>query len=115
LRTPRLHDAEVSCVVSLLTLSVAAAAFVAFVILAYLRRWSWTGFVAQPSSGGKTFWDWLQLLIVPLVLAVAAFWLNDEQSQRDEARETRCATTSSACRSSSWSTTRATGPHGRVL
>ena len=38
--------------------------------------WDWTGF------GGKTGWDWLELLVVPLVLAAGAFWFNSEQSAR---------------------------------
>src|ERR1051326_4390506 len=29
----------------------------------------------------KTLWDWLQLLIVPVVLASAAFWFNAQQRQ----------------------------------
>lgn len=33
---------------------------------------------------GKTLWDWLQLLIVPLVLALGAFWLNQIQKDRDQ-------------------------------
>ena len=80
---------------SLLTLSVALAAVVAFVIVAYVRGWYWTGFVASGGedaaqssrAGSKTLWDWLQLLIVPLVLAVAAFALNDAQSRREQSRE----------------------------
>ena len=35
--------------------------------------WTRTGF------GGKTLWDWLRLLVVPLMLAVAAFWFNSAQ------------------------------------
>ncbi len=33
---------------------------------------------------GKTLWDWLQLLIVPLVLAIGGFWLNQIQKSREE-------------------------------
>lgn len=39
---------------------------VGFILIAYLFDWSGTGFLK------KTLWDWLQLLIVPLVLAVVA-------------------------------------------
>jgi uncharacterized protein YjbI with pentapeptide repeats len=35
----------------------------------------WTGFT------NKTLWDWLQLLIVPLVLAVGGFWFAAQQNQ----------------------------------
>jgi uncharacterized protein YjbI with pentapeptide repeats len=33
---------------------------------------------------GKTVWDWLQLLIVPAVLAGAAIWFNGRQSKREQ-------------------------------
>jgi uncharacterized protein YjbI with pentapeptide repeats len=45
------------------------------------RAWDWTGF------GGKTGWDWMELLIVPLVLAAGAFWFNSEQSARQQETE----------------------------
>ena len=51
-----------------------------------VRWFKWTGFA------GKTFWDWLQLLIIPLVLASATIgfglWqahLADMQHQQDQA------------------------------
>ena len=47
--------------------------------------WQRTGFA------GKTLWDWLQLLIVPLVLALAAFALNAAQADRDRAQDARQA------------------------
>jgi len=37
--------------------------------------------VYQP---GKTLWDWLQLLIIPVVLAIGGFWLNQLQKSREE-------------------------------
>jgi uncharacterized protein YjbI with pentapeptide repeats len=81
--------------VSWLIYSVVSIAVLALTILAaYRRHWRWTGFVEAPTgtpSGTKTLWDWLQLLIVPLVLAVAAFWLSDAQSRRDQRREDRRA------------------------
>jgi uncharacterized protein YjbI with pentapeptide repeats len=43
--------------------------------------WGWTGF------GGKTGWDWMELFIVPLVLAAGAFWFNSEQSARQRETE----------------------------
>lgn len=36
----------------------------------------------MPSA--KTFWDWLQLLIIPVVLAVGRFWLNQIQKSRED-------------------------------
>lgn len=38
------------------------AAFAAIVIGGYVGKWGWTGF------RGNTLWDWLQLLLLPLVL-----------------------------------------------
>jgi hypothetical protein len=83
--------------VSLMALLIACAAVVVFVLIAYARRWRWTGFVAPATAeqrasapsqfAHKTLWDWLQLLIVPLVLAFAAFALNDAQDRRNEENE----------------------------
>lgn len=41
---------------------VGLAVFVAVVAAGYMANWSWTGF------RGNTFWDWLNLLLVPLLL-----------------------------------------------
>src|SRR5437588_3708102 len=41
-------------------------------------RWNWTGFA------NKTLWDWMQLLIIPLVLAVAAFLFNLATSRTEQ-------------------------------
>ena len=80
-------------VVSLVLSCAAILAAVAFVIVAYRRRWSWTGFVSGPGTGAaagetsKSLWDWLQLLIVPFALAIAAFALNAAQDGRERQRE----------------------------
>jgi hypothetical protein len=70
----------------------------AFVVMAYRRHWHWTGLPAMPDGGEsgarhpyKTLWDWMQLLIIPLGLAVVAFGLNLAQSSRDARREERAA------------------------
>src|SRR5579859_6039567 len=50
--------------------------------------WSWTGFA------GKTLWDWLQLLFVPILLAIGGAWFTNRQTQesnienKDNQRET---------------------------
>ena len=50
------------------------------------RAWDRTGF------RGKTGWDWMELLIVPLVLAVGAFYFNYEQGRQQRDMEgTRAA------------------------
>lgn len=33
---------------------------------------------------GKTLWDWMQLLLVPFMLAIGGFWLNRIQKNREE-------------------------------
>ena len=43
------------------------------------------------SAFGKTLWDWLQLLIVPLVLALGGYWFNWGQKQRQDTIEDRRA------------------------
>ena len=71
---------------------VALAFIVVFVHTANRRRWHWTGLteVWLPTREGeqlrpaKTLWDWLGLLVIPLVLAASAFALNTAQSSRDE-------------------------------
>jgi hypothetical protein len=78
---------------------LAIAAVAAFTVIAYRRGWRWTGLPADPGDGSpaipprpaKTLWDWLQLLVVPLVLALAAFALNAAQSDRDQRQEERRA------------------------
>jgi len=42
--------------------------FVCLVLAGYLVPWEWTGFT------GNTLWDWLELALLPVVLATAAFW-----------------------------------------
>jgi uncharacterized protein YjbI with pentapeptide repeats len=53
----------------------------------------WTGFTSatgptlKPNEQyrpAKTLWDVLQLLIVPIILAVGGFWLNQMQKQREQ-------------------------------
>jgi hypothetical protein len=41
---------------------LAGAGFVVVVLCGYLASWSWTGFT------GNTLWDWLHLLLLPLLL-----------------------------------------------
>ena len=61
-----------------------------FVTYAYEFQLSWTGFNAsqgpnvQQYQPTKTLWDWLQLLFVPIVLSVAAYWFNRVNSEREQ-------------------------------
>lgn len=58
------------------------------VIGGYSLGWSWTGLGESHHSDtiqpAKNFWDWLQLLIVPLALAAATFWFGTQQNKRDQ-------------------------------
>ena len=49
------------------------------VLMEYLLNWTWnwTGIL------NKTLWDWLQLLIIPLVLTVVAFLFNQANSRNE--------------------------------
>ena len=52
----------------------------------------WTGFGDYTGSltkdqRGKNLWDWLQLLIVPLLLAIGGLWFNAQQNERAGASE----------------------------
>src|SRR5260370_26894334 len=54
----------------------------------YFFNWTWTGFgpYTPPTSNfqrEKTLYDWLQLAIIPVALAVGVWWLNRVQ-QRDQ-------------------------------
>src|SRR6266567_8757573 len=56
-----------------------------------------THIISGPSAGtvtrteayqpGKSLWDWLQLAIIPVALAIAGFWLNRIQKDRDQKAE----------------------------
>jgi uncharacterized protein YjbI with pentapeptide repeats len=52
-------------------------AVVGVIVYGYLAKPGWIG-VAD-----KTFWDYLELLIVPAALAIGVYWLNRAQQERD--------------------------------
>ena len=49
---------------------IVVAVLVVVVILGYGFNWHWTGL------HGRTLYDWLQLLIIPAVLAIGGYWFN---------------------------------------
>ncbi len=53
----------------------------AFAIAVRVLGWRWTGLT------GKTLWDWLQLLVIPLALVGVGFVLSSLQSAREQHRE----------------------------
>src|SRR6266566_7879794 len=64
-------------------------AFLAFTLAIHWLGWDWTGFAgySPPTpqyQRGKTLWDWLQLLFIPILLAIGGYWFNQIQKSRDE-------------------------------
>jgi hypothetical protein len=55
---------------------------VVMVVAGYIFHWDWTGLGAHPQ--GKTLWDWLQLLIIPAVLAVGGYAFNLTVSRNEQ-------------------------------
>lgn len=81
-------------------ISVLIIGFIALliiIILGYIFNWSWTGLgpYSPPSKAsgfqpGKRLWDWLQLLIIPAVLAIGGYAFTYTTSRNDrEATERR--------------------------
>jgi uncharacterized membrane protein len=68
----RIHTLKRRTVLLVVTL-VALMAFVAFVVMSYVFRWTWTGF---PKNG--TLWDWLDLFILPTALGVGTIWFTTQ-------------------------------------
>lgn len=78
--------ATIACMSTLAyALAVIAVAGVVFVFVATRREWKWTGFA------GKTAWDWLGVLVIPVFLLLATVVLNAFQADREHAREDRDA------------------------
>ena len=67
--------------VAILVVTIILVVAIAFILAGY--RFDWTGFNGTNKSG-KTLWDWLQLLIIPVILAVGGFWLNQIQRSREQ-------------------------------
>jgi uncharacterized protein YjbI with pentapeptide repeats len=61
--------------------------FVTLVVLViwggYKLNWGWTGFIGN-NKLGKTLWDWLQLLIIPLALAIIAILFNRTERKNEQ-------------------------------
>jgi uncharacterized protein YjbI with pentapeptide repeats len=65
-------------VLALVALSVLIATVT---FLGYWQRWAWTGLET------KSAWDWLELLIIPVILAAGAFWFNTQSRRRELEQE----------------------------
>ena len=63
---------------------VGVVVLILLILLGY--AYAWTGFgqarVNQGVQPAKTLWDWLQLLIIPAVLAGGGLWFNRQQQER---------------------------------
>jgi len=59
-------------------LVAAALVLVALAIGGYAFNWTWTGFK------GNTLWDWLHLLVLPVVLAAVTIWFTERPKWRVE-------------------------------
>lgn len=59
-------------------LTAVGAAFVILIVGGYALDWTWTGFQ------GNTFWDWLELLALPVVVSFLPLWF--ETRRRLEGR-----------------------------
>jgi hypothetical protein len=55
------------------------------IIGGYTYNWKWTG-LSDYAYPKKSLWDWMGLLIVPLVLAVGGFWFSHVQSTNEQRR-----------------------------
>src|SRR5215212_1369723 len=57
-----------------------------FIINGYIEgRWAWEG----SGFSGASLWDWLDLLIVPLILGVGGVWFQRAQRQREQEADQR--------------------------
>src|SRR5215212_1444758 len=68
---------------------------VVLIVLGYVYQWEWVGvgeaYRPKPTDQDirreKTLWDWMQLLIIPVAVAVGTFVLNQAAKRRDDKRE----------------------------
>jgi len=60
-----------------LSITAGVIVFVVTLVGGYAGKWSWTGY-----GGNDTLWDWLQLLLLPLILATAPIWLTKGSGMR---------------------------------
>ena len=88
-----------ACGELIVLVALVALAYAVYAVIVF--GWSWTGFVggdgivaitttehgvptATQHLPVKTLWDWMQLLLVPVMLAIGGFWLNQLQKNREE-------------------------------
>ena len=64
-------------------------ALAAFIFFGYRFSWDWTGFPA------KRLFDWIQILVIPVAVAIGTFALNRAAKKRDDTAQARAAEESS--------------------
>jgi uncharacterized protein YjbI with pentapeptide repeats len=77
----------------LIALLAVVIVLIILISLGYSFNWGWTGlgpYIIPPHpkdsdfQRGKTLWDWLQLLIIPLALAVIAIFFNRTERKNEQ-------------------------------
>jgi hypothetical protein len=66
---------------ALACIAVLAVAFAVVIVGGYRLGWTWTGF-----GDNGTIWDWLQLLVLPIVLTLLPVWYRTRRRWRIEWR-----------------------------
>jgi hypothetical protein len=75
-------------IVGIFAFIVGACIFLRF---AYVREWKWTGLGNNPDFHKRTLWDWLNLLIVPAVLALGGYLFTRSETRATQAAAERRA------------------------
>src|SRR5437899_2723357 len=57
--------------------------FILVIFCGYIFHWAWTGFNGADKTD-KTFYDWLQLLIIPVVIAIVGLWFSHVQKSNEQ-------------------------------
>ena len=77
----------------LITLLATVIVLIVLSVLGYIFNWGWTGLSPYTSplhtsnsdfQRGKTLWDWMQLLIIPVVLAIGGYLFNLTVSRNEQ-------------------------------
>jgi hypothetical protein len=55
----------------------------------YLFGWKWTGLVTGAKYPNRTLWDWLELLIIPVVLAIGGYLFTRSENRATQAAADR--------------------------
>src|SRR6266700_4004031 len=85
-KTSKMLDAVV------ILMLVVLIALLVVIVLGYIHNWDWVGLGPYVSpthpkdtdfQRGKNLWDWLQLLIIPAVLAVGGYLFNYTTSRTE--------------------------------